>query len=425
MARKWMSAGYPGVRYRNHETRKTGRNPDRYYAIRYRPGKNQPQKEEGVGWSSEGWTPESVAKLLADIKHNIKNGEGFQSLEDKRAQVNEAKAARKRAEEAMGPQTITLSELFDSRYLDWAQTNKPGSWKDDMSRFNCHLRPKIGDKKLIEITKQDVEDLKAELLKTPRQSLGKGTLSPATVNQCLTLLRGIYYFAANTPYFDDDPDTMVFSGTNPAKMSKRYKSGIKPPKIRNHKERIFTDTEITEILDYTRERYPEMHDMIICTLDQGYRRAEIAGLEGQRVITADWSVIVDAKERTRRIYAGFHRPEAITILTERIERYGTGLLFPGRFGALRSVDNISERFKAITDELGINKGYTDRRFVLTFHDLRAWFCTKWFEAGAPAYSIMEQMGHESLETTMRYERLSDQKKRDLAMKAGGIIPGHH
>ncbi len=59
MGTKWNSTKYPGVRYREHKSRKHGIRPDQYFAIRYQ--KDGKRKEEGVGWASEGWTPSNVA----------------------------------------------------------------------------------------------------------------------------------------------------------------------------------------------------------------------------------------------------------------------------------------------------------------------------------------------------------------------------
>ena len=54
-----------GVRYREHETRKHGLQPDKYFTIRYRvDGK---EKEEGLGWASEGWTVARAADTIADL----------------------------------------------------------------------------------------------------------------------------------------------------------------------------------------------------------------------------------------------------------------------------------------------------------------------------------------------------------------------
>ncbi|MBI9113102.1 hypothetical protein [Maridesulfovibrio ferrireducens] len=52
---KWESSTYPGVRYREHPTRKNGSvKKDRYFSIRFQmDGK---RTEEALGWASEGWT---------------------------------------------------------------------------------------------------------------------------------------------------------------------------------------------------------------------------------------------------------------------------------------------------------------------------------------------------------------------------------
>jgi len=45
---KWIKTNFPGVRYRQHDTRKHGAKWDQYFTIRYKhSGK---EKEEGLGW---------------------------------------------------------------------------------------------------------------------------------------------------------------------------------------------------------------------------------------------------------------------------------------------------------------------------------------------------------------------------------------
>ena len=63
MATKWIKTTFPGVRYKRHPTRKHGVNWDQYFTIRHKvPGKDEEgleiikDKEEGLGWASEGWT---------------------------------------------------------------------------------------------------------------------------------------------------------------------------------------------------------------------------------------------------------------------------------------------------------------------------------------------------------------------------------
>ena len=59
---QWQSTGFPGVRFYKHPNRKHGVKYDRYFAIRYQhDGK---RREEGLGWSSEGWTAEKAFKEI-------------------------------------------------------------------------------------------------------------------------------------------------------------------------------------------------------------------------------------------------------------------------------------------------------------------------------------------------------------------------
>lgn len=410
---KWINTGYLGIRYREHATRKWGRRSDRYYAIRYRQKKGEKQIEEGVGWTSEGWTTASVAELFAKIKQNNKTGEGPKSLKEMRNNISQREVEETHTK---APSEVIFSELAH-RYIEWGKTNKPGSWKTDQYRLHKHLFPFFKQKKLVNITKSDIESLKEILLNTPRSSMGEGTLSPATVMQCLTLIRSMFNYAANTPLFEDDPDIMIFEGHNPACMSKRYQRGIKPPKVDNQIQRVLTDNEVNMILNYAKIKHPDFHDVILCTLDQGYRRNEIASLCGYAVNQDNWTVtILDSKGKTRQSYVGILYPAAQLIIQERIQEFGVGLVFPGRGTAKRDLRHITRIFSDICDKININEGITDRRFRITFHGLRHKFATSLLERGMDIYSLMTIMGHNDINTTRRYLHLCNNRLREKAMQ---------
>ena len=66
---KKLATKYPGVRYREHKTRRFSGQPDRYFTIRYRvDGK---PKEEGVGWASNGMNAVQASMILADLKKGV------------------------------------------------------------------------------------------------------------------------------------------------------------------------------------------------------------------------------------------------------------------------------------------------------------------------------------------------------------------
>ena len=69
MAVKWIGTKYPGIRYYEHPTRKHGIKRDRYYAIRYQ--KDGKRVEEGLGFTSEGWTLQKAVLQLAEFKDRL------------------------------------------------------------------------------------------------------------------------------------------------------------------------------------------------------------------------------------------------------------------------------------------------------------------------------------------------------------------
>ena len=81
--------------YREHATRKHGIRPDRCYSIRYKvDGKD---KEEVVGWGSEGITAEEAFKRLSELRENSRKGSGAKTLEEKRSIAKAEEAAEHRA----------------------------------------------------------------------------------------------------------------------------------------------------------------------------------------------------------------------------------------------------------------------------------------------------------------------------------------
>jgi len=70
MAYTWHKTNFLGVRYREHPKRKHGVRFDRCFSIRYKIlGKD---KEEVVGWSSEGKSAEDAFRLLSIIRENVR-----------------------------------------------------------------------------------------------------------------------------------------------------------------------------------------------------------------------------------------------------------------------------------------------------------------------------------------------------------------
>ncbi|MDR2646093.1 MAG: hypothetical protein LBC04_02900 [Holosporaceae bacterium] len=68
---------------------------DKYFTIRYKL--NGTDKEEALGWASNGWTEKKSALKLAELKENQCVGTGEKTLAEKRKMALEKKKRRSRA----------------------------------------------------------------------------------------------------------------------------------------------------------------------------------------------------------------------------------------------------------------------------------------------------------------------------------------
>jgi len=174
--RKKEKTQYPGVRYREHETRKHKGNPDRYFTIRYKiDGK---LKEEGVGWTHEGMNAQTANRMRSELMHNIRTGQGPKTLQEKRDLEEAERQEAQYRQDQEERDRKTFGQAWES-YLEWAKVNKK-SWPADQSRYNKHL-VQFADVALKDITPFDVEELKTA--KT------KADLSASSVHQIMDLKR--------------------------------------------------------------------------------------------------------------------------------------------------------------------------------------------------------------------------------------------
>ncbi|MBU1057878.1 MAG: site-specific integrase, partial [Proteobacteria bacterium] len=65
MAHNWTATKHRGIRYREHDTRKHGRQPDKYFNVRFCV--KGVSVNEGYGWASEGMSASKAALLMAEL----------------------------------------------------------------------------------------------------------------------------------------------------------------------------------------------------------------------------------------------------------------------------------------------------------------------------------------------------------------------
>lgn len=425
---RWQTIpGKEGVLFREHPTRKHGRGPDRCLSIRYRAGEGK-RIHESLGWTSEGWTVAKAVALLRELKENIRTGKRPQSLREMRAMAEEQKQREAQLASRARIEGLTFRELAE-HYGRWCLQNR-ASGAQVCQILEMHILPVLGDVPAKDITPQDVAELgRIVSAKRPLSGRNKNTpgacLSAQTVLHILKTVREVFNFALETPA-PGAPGTMLFSGTNPAILSRRNRA-IVLPKTDSRRLRVLSDTEITELLAFRgrREEYGEMHDMILFSLDTGLRAGELVNLrcESCDADSGTIRVLVGAKDslrstkggETRILRAGRLYPESLNMLRERLGRLKTGFLFPGPDGRERDANGLNRAMRRIMDKLGFNDGVTDPRNRVVWHSLRHTFATRMLEAGLDIYALKTLMGHASVTTTEIYLHICDMDKRRAAL----------
>lgn len=384
---QYKSTNYPGVRYREHTTRKHGIKPDQYFFIRYQ--KDGKRKEEGVGWASEGWTPSKVALKLAELKAAATTGDGESRLSDVRAKVEAGKQEEQARQEQEAKDSISLSTYFDEIYYPAiSQEKKKSAHGREESLFRLWINPIMGDKPLKEISAFDLERLKKEMT-TARKS-------PRTIEYTLTTLGMIFRHAERLRYFQGDIPT----------------TKVKKPKYDNKRVRFLSHDEAHTLLDLLKGKSQETYEMALLSLHCGLRAGEVFSLTWKDVdLEHGLITLLDTKSSKTRIVSLTDDVQFSFVAKETGSKQD--LIFPDRkTGGIRK--QISKSFPRAVSEAGLNDGIDDRRQRVTFHTLRHTFASWLVMGGISLYDVKELLGHATLIMTERYAHLAPDRNKKAA-----------
>ncbi len=380
----WHSTQYPGVRFREHESRKFRGKPDRYFSIRYkRDGKT---KEESCGWLSEGITAAMAAEIRSEIVSNIRTGTGFQSLADRRQEQTDKRTAIAEAAEREAKENITFGACA-AEFLKWSAANKKSHAADE-SRYREHLMI-FADVPMKNISPFDVEKLKRTLLK-------KG-LAQATILQVLGLIRSVFHKARKWK---------LYAGECPT-------DSVDMPKPDNKRIRFLSHQEARQLLDALKEKSLQTWCQAGLALYCGLRFSEIASLTvGKTDMQNGILHITDTKTGVpRQAYITEPVREILDLALQHCEGKGPdALLFPQYDG--KKQKRISPTFGRVVAAIGLNAGVTDPREKVCFHTLRHTFASWLAIQGESLFVIQQLLGHANIEMTQRYAHLIPDVKQD-------------
>lgn len=383
MATKWIKTNYPDITYREHPEKKYLGQPDRYYVIRYR--KNGKRKAESVGWRSKGMTPKKASLLRDTITENIRLGQRPQSIEEMRLNDKEEQERKIKEQELQDKENRSL-DSFAQEYFNWLKSNKK-TYRSDKSRYDSHMKEKLGSLPLRSISPFHLEQLKRDISK-------KG-LSDKTIHHCLSLIRTIFKKAIRWDQFE---------GKIPSDQ-------IDFPTINNKRIRYLEQNEVNELLLKLENRSLRTHQQTRLALSCGLRFSEIANMCWGDINFKQ--SLLNLPETKAGESQQVPLPSGILAMLQEIIPNDAGpgdLIFPDKYG--KPQVRVSNVFDKVVKELGYNKGVIDRRQRVVFHTLRHTFCSWLAIAGTPLYTIQRLARHKSISQTERYSHLCPDLKKD-------------
>ncbi|MCX5847721.1 MAG: site-specific integrase [Deltaproteobacteria bacterium] len=396
---KWIKTNFPGVRYREHATRKHGVKKDQYFTIRYKlAGKD---REEGIGWASEDWTAAKAYDRLKELKANQKVGEGPQTLSEKRDLERDRRDQTEVEKDRIEKENITFGHFMTETYLPQSERDKKAKTHEiEEMLYKKHMAGTIGDLPFSKIAPFHLERIKKDLADKKK--------SDRTIQYVLQLTRQAFNTARKLG---------IYAGDSPTK-------NVKWPKLDNMKLRYLSIDEVEKLLKALAVKSQNLHDMALLSLHSGLRFGELAVLEWPCV---NWEAgtlaVLNAKTGSRTAYLTERAKTMLkNRLTERAEamlknpKQGRPdeLIFPKRSGADGAMAQASKSFADTVNDLKLNEGITDRKQKVTFHTLRHSFATHLYESTHDLYLTQRSLGHATGTMTARYAKMSESRLREGA-----------
>lgn len=269
---------------------------------------------------------------------------------------------------------------FAPRFIEgYAKANrhKPSTIEGTEKNLRVHVLPAFGDKRLDELTQEDVQRFKGERVH----------LANKTVNHNLSLIRCMFAAAVDWGVIERMPVEL--------KRLKATKTTMD----------FYDFDEFEALVDGASKVDRRARLLVLLGGEAGLRSGEIRALEWtsidfrRRLLTVERSeyrghVTLPKHDKIRQVPMTKRLAEA---LRDHRHQQGPRVLYKDQLEALTR-DTLRDWLKAACREAGLR--------YRSPHCLRHTFCSHLAMRGAPARAIQELAGHSDLKTTQRYMHLT-------------------
>lgn len=270
----------------------------------------------------------------------------------------------------------TVAELWAEYWKRHGTAKKTGV--EDERQWKKFIKPKLGTRKLADLSYSDIADFHEAMADTPIQA-----------NRNLALLSKMFSFAMHP---------LEWAVKNPTKGVARFKE--------NKRKRYMTAAEAAKIATFLHSEEasnPASVAFIRLLILTGARAGEIAKAGWDQV---DGNKIVLSEHKTDRTGNDrvIHLPPAALAVLENL---------PKTTGTITGIRSPRGLWESIRTQAGCPD--------LHLHDLRHSFASAGVTAGLTLAQIGELLGHSSTETTKRYAHLVDEAALSAASLAAAEI----
>ena len=270
-------------------------------------------------------------------------------------------------------QDITIAQFFRIYIEKHSKNNKTSkSIQSEISLFNNELKNTIGYKKMLNLTKSNIEALFKNIV-----SAGK----MATANRTLSLISGMYNRAIEWGY----------QGINPAK-------GIKKVKEKSRKRFIMPDelSRFFNTLDIIGQAYPLFKNYILMSLYTGQRRGNILSMRWDEIDLnlGIWFIPMTKNGESLNYPL---TDEAKNLLYEMKKSRTSKWVFPSNLSLSGHYEEPKRLWRQLLNMANIED--------LRIHDLRRTLGSYQAINGSSLQIIGQSLGHKSLQSTQVYARL--------------------
>lgn len=390
MGHKWYNAGFKGVRYRKHPTRKHGVKFDKYFAIYYQL--NGKRREESVGWASDGFKASDAYALLGELRNNHRTGQGPQTLAEKRKIEDHN---RKQAELKEQAESLNLDDYWPTYFEHAKRTKKLSSADKEESHYRLWLSPTLGT-----VPIREIDLLHWDLLV---ETLSKAQKSKRTIEYVTGTLRRLMKHANNRGLVENPPPT-----------GKRI--GVTGPGGSNSRLRVISPEEAESILAEVQSLDANAWRLTKFAFLTGCRASEAFSLKWRDIDRGRHLLVFpETKNRDAR-----ELPLA-PVITELLDDISEGELDENVFLNANGLpyQEAPSSFKTAVDKLELNNGRTKRQRIV-FHSIRHTVATELAKT-LNLKDLMEVLGWRTVQTAMRYIKGNEIAKANALASLHGTM----